>query len=1267
MNRPNSSSFVGYLLVAALGASVAGPWLSSQSGSTSAPAIESATGAIATDRHGAMTSAADARTAVSRPLDEFLAVHLPAAPSDGLSEKTNDQTTNQRRSVIDPLSRLRIDFLVVTIADPVRSSVGHGFDQRLDAVQKAVTSQKYVLDRFYLPWPQDNPETTPGVILFRRKPEKKNESWQIPYEVLLVYLVGESPAFGIHKPAFDVAVDEILSIRRRLAKAQSQKGPNLDPIHVVGPSFSGSADSLAYTLDSVRERHMAESKTSVLFDVTLGSTTNLDSERFTRLSGYALAKKIRATTNPSWFRRKVLLDFIRERHVRRIWNRDINLVWLLESNTGYGIDPGESTGKPFQITRIPFPLHMSRLRTIASGPQRQLNGLSGLSRPVRLGVALDELLPATDVLPLQTAPQSMVREELALDAIVKHIRRHSPDYVLITATDEYDKLFLALTVYNYFPDVQILIEGSSRLFTHPEVLPYMRGALVTCTYPLHTTNQEWSFPWRGQHSDKASRRLAFSEGHVVSFYNATVLSLHYLLKEPAEKSKSPSALIDYGAPFTNLDSTPASSHAPPVWICAVGNTALIPLSWHAISQDERQRPGAERIPFPEPWPDVVDTGPRPSTRKPGHAARHDESFKAESNGDAGDSHAGSLELHWPPSSKVMLIALVTWVLTLSTLVGRYWSDPDFPDHHVPQTLRTVVRPRRDPESRNSQRRYLLCLVVLTWLQTTECATLMVVPMRVWMLGGHLDWWALTLLVLLTGSAILLATVGYRMGSTSWSGTSAKEEFTPRNVSWRQLVGIMTGAAVLQVIGICCLLFTFSGASDGPTTPMKTLGEAILLFERSLYWTSGVSLLTPSVLLWGAASVWLFSRLQRLSLKDLAKVDTPWPHPGTPRECSLGRSIEGMTATRKAIEAVVDTPCSQLRTAVGFSFLLVFINVAAWIAWIFEHSRPIPDGLLTTALLAAFLLLVAVWVHWLWEAGYLLIKLRKLMRQVAWTPLLAAVSRLPQRARTQLGSFLSPPPSSRRLSHLRIRVHYLTELARTFPQELRNARPWCSFSTTKLSDADRLLTAAIQEIDSPGNGTGASKTGEKPPRLKLLEHLNDAGKELFGSLVDAWSEAGIRQVYPQRDAVETQIEDSDQQRIWIQLAEEAVALQVLAYLQQYLRHLRSMLFGAMVVSLLLSLTLLSYPLQPVQTLLSTTNLMLVLTAGLGLFALLSFERDDFLQSTIGDDASRIPKHLRTGTSMLGYVIPPVLMLIRQFSPETLAWTTTLFEPLLRSPG
>jgi len=615
-------------------------------------------GEEATNRHGSKSAAADARKPLPRPLDEFLAVHLPAAEPDRPTHKLSNRSNKRLVNLTDPLSRLRIDFLIVTIADPVRSSVGHGLDQRLDALQKAVTSEEYVLDRFYLPWPKDNPETTPGVILFRRKPkkkpEKKNESWQIPYEVLLVYLVGESPAFGIHKPAFDVAVDEILRIRRRLANAQSREGSNQGPIHVVGPTFSGTGDSLAYSLNRVRERHMAESSTSVLFDVTFGSTTNLDSERFTRLYGCALDGEIRATTNPSWFRRKVLLDFIKARH---IGSREIKLVRLIESNTGYGIDPDESTGKPFQITRIPFPLHMSRLRTIASGPQPHLNGLAALSRPVRSKVALEQVLPATDVLPLHTAPQSMVREELALDAIVKHIRRHSPDYVLITATDEYDKLFLALTVYNYFPDAQILIEGSSRLFTHPEVLPYMRGALVTCTYPLHTTNQEWSFPWRGQHSDNASRRLAFSEGHVVSFYNATVLSLHHLLNRSAAKesvtgssvaeSREPPALIDYGAPFAISDSTRKSSHAPPVWICAVGNNALIPLTWRAVNASDRSSDDAVRhgIPFPEPW-DVPASHPHGHDRKD---APHD-GDKAGPVGKTLDEHAFGIDVHWSMGS-----------------------------------------------------------------------------------------------------------------------------------------------------------------------------------------------------------------------------------------------------------------------------------------------------------------------------------------------------------------------------------------------------------------------------------------------------------------------------------------------------------------------------------------------------------------------------------------------------------------------------------------
>jgi len=282
---------------------------------------------------------------------------------------------------------------------------------------------------------------------------------------------------------------------------------------------------------------------------------------------------------------------------------------------------------------------------------------------------------------------------------------------------------------------------------------------------------------------------------------------------------------------------------------------------------------------------------------------------------------------------------------------------------------------------------------------------MLVPLRVSMLGGRIDVWALILLVLLMSSAFLLATIACLMVSTLRHGKTATREFIPPKVSSKRLA-VFSGV-MLTFCGIFCVWWTWIPPGIDPATPVNLSGEGILLFERSMQLTSGVSLLTPSVLLWGAASVWLFTRLQRLFLKDRARVDTPWPHPesSASTDSALASSIEGMEFTRNSIESLVNNPCSALPKAVGFIFWLVAMGVVAWIGWILFRSRPVPDGWLAIALLLAFLSLFAVWVHWLFEAGYLLIKLRKLMRQVGWTPLLAAVTRLPHRARTQLGDFL----------------------------------------------------------------------------------------------------------------------------------------------------------------------------------------------------------------------------------------------------------------------
>src|SRR5262249_8378702 len=52
-----------------------------------------------------------------------------------------------------------LEFLIACVPDPTDSHSGDRFDNLIDALQRAVETQQYVLDRFWFPWKQ--PQGTP--------------------------------------------------------------------------------------------------------------------------------------------------------------------------------------------------------------------------------------------------------------------------------------------------------------------------------------------------------------------------------------------------------------------------------------------------------------------------------------------------------------------------------------------------------------------------------------------------------------------------------------------------------------------------------------------------------------------------------------------------------------------------------------------------------------------------------------------------------------------------------------------------------------------------------------------------------------------------------------------------------------------------------------------------------------------------------------------------------------------------------------------------
>src|SRR5262249_53813864 len=126
---------------------------------------------------------------------------------------------------------------------------GSDFDATLEAIQRAIETQDFVLDRRWMPWVRTRGErgeadkwklkwriweNQPGTLLFRKT--KLGDR-----ELLTVFLVGESPTEGIRKEAFSTSV--------RYARGLSTEAKS--KLRVVSPIYSGSAYSLRLALQAL--------------------------------------------------------------------------------------------------------------------------------------------------------------------------------------------------------------------------------------------------------------------------------------------------------------------------------------------------------------------------------------------------------------------------------------------------------------------------------------------------------------------------------------------------------------------------------------------------------------------------------------------------------------------------------------------------------------------------------------------------------------------------------------------------------------------------------------------------------------------------------------------------------------------------------------------------------------------------------------------------------------------------------------------------------
>lgn len=1272
----------------------------------------------------------------------------------------------------------RLQFLIVTLPDPLDSSLGYTFDEALNTLQSAVGTQDFLIDQFYLPWHkaqmssehQADPDyhRDPGVIVFRRRgtepvpvtDEDKKRSATDPgkrreaTELLVMYLVGETPVAGIHQRVFDRTIAEI----EFLSQAHSQSLSKSDPdkpvatvkpgatdkptIHIVGSTFSGSADSLARSMGRAQQFQ---------FDVISGSASNVSPSRIRELSDGTL-KSFASVRIPA---RLAFLAAVRFLDESRQSSDPLRIAWLHEANTSFGSwltqfsgDTANQDGLSLQMTTFPFPLHLSHVRTLIDR-KSQNSAANTPGQKTSLHLHFEHDYEPRDAVPQMAPGMTNPTTELVLSRILATIKEQGFKYVGITATDTQDRVFLCQRMREFCPDVQVVLDFSDRIFTHPTYRSFMKGALVTSTYPMYVENQKWSYPYLAAGRRVAPgegkrfqvyRQLAMSNELMPGLFNATVLSLENAM--PGRYAKTELPLIDFGEPFidalkrhSTLPEKTKRGYVPPLWISVVGNGTIQPLTYWTIQ-------------------DLVKYE---RSNLPGLAPATESSTQQEVNQPAGvlpivklnvPVNPVVLELDYTMSGRAYLVWLLGVAAVMTWMLGRSRYDPTVLrpdparlfDSDERQTVRGLLwgllDRRVDPLLRRRQTTWLIALVLPSWLLLTYCTVAGLVPLLTdaaqAQSGRSVLYFVLLMIGAAAGAPALILEIRRRRGMERKPGTSvgvglmgvvvlivvaacaaslffASARYLSHAVqglelvigTWlaSQLCGLLvdmredaravhsripgehpplpvptafTGRATtlhvwtLAAGGVLHLLTiaTFAGLLDiSLCQPSLLTGKHILWFERTFRVTSGVSWIIPASLVIAAILFWVLSRLNRLFLLDRSRPFPPWPCIG---ECpiqttGLGEALRSLNRTQQSIEDILLDPAQALRSVAGATVAGVFLLTIVVLTLIAQEATSCFEGAGHTLVLwGALCFLIVIWVYWMWELGWMIWLLRQLLRQIAWLPMTAAFLRVPERIRAVLGRFLVV--RSPHQSHLRIRVQYLQELvdgARDYQAELSTGK-WTMFQPSEFASIDSQFSQDLKELRSLEDQGGATM----PTMTRTIEQLNLAGFQIWNGLLEDWTTRSVLENYPV--SVETEFRKTGGEtgfEGWKNRAEELMAIQIRAYITGYAAQLKHLLITAMFSTLLFLMAVVSYPMQPSSLLTSVAMIMVTTVSLIATWAVVQFDRDEFLRRIQGADAAGNQYGLQFWFRTLTWLAPAIMVLVSAVFPNGWDWVYMVLEPVL----
>ena len=499
-------------------------------------------------------------------------------------------------AVLPDCARNEIEFVVAILPDPVHTRLGLFFDRSIEALQQAAQKQHYAFDRAILPWdrnPHPEPsdpqarrmaaadqearESFPGLLIFRDgydvsdepriekgSPPPKTGECFLHHKPLFVFVVGETPTGGVRKKQFRNTLQLLRDLRgpQNLAAGADLQSA---PLRILGPSFSGSLDSLAALLHQDANQHSKDSLAPLfVYSGTVTGRSAMDhfKTEIAPLSGHFTS----FIENDDY----TLAQFIRFAGTQGFLPKEIAV--LSEDQTEYGSphEAAKNEAEDSGVIHLHFPREISYFRSAyqkeIEAAQKQSSSSAQSTGPPTLPLNLNAFGTDDDSVPPYNVVQTTLSQESAMLGVVSELQKHDIKFTILLASDPSDQLFLATYLRTAYPQGRVVVTSPDLLLCREEDT-LLHGVLGLNTYPLLPGLDDRLGQYHdpsGPHEDRL-----FVSSLSVGEFNAMVGLLAMVRPRPAKPGEDSDAVVreflrsELQLVSGRLPAAPYAEYAPP--------------------------------------------------------------------------------------------------------------------------------------------------------------------------------------------------------------------------------------------------------------------------------------------------------------------------------------------------------------------------------------------------------------------------------------------------------------------------------------------------------------------------------------------------------------------------------------------------------------------------------------------------------------------------------------------------------------------------------